>query len=106
MSAAAWMTSTIRVASVTGADSYGKATFSTPRAVAARVELGSRLVRDANGEQVSSQARVFSVTPIKLTDRVWLPGFDWSDVNASSAPLAVRATPDKAGLRTFYEVDI
>jgi hypothetical protein len=106
VSIAAWLNQVIWVASCVGIDAYGKALFASPRQVRARVEAASRLVRTARGEQVSSQARVYTSTAIALTDRVWLPSDDVADTNSSRAPIAVKSTPDKTGARTLWEIDL
>jgi hypothetical protein len=103
---AAWMTQTIHVASKTGVDSYGRPSYETPRAVKARVELRRRMVRNSSGEESVSSHVVYSLEPILLTDRVWLPGLNSATAEGSKLPLQVDASSDKPGARTLYRVDL
>lgn len=104
MSIASWLRQTAYKASVTGTDVYGKPSYGTPIAVPVRVELESRMLRTAQGEQVQSSHKLWSLTGIALTDRVWLPGASTADPNAAKLPLAVNAVGDKRGGRTLFEV--
>ena len=104
MSIASWLRQTAYKASVTGTDGYGKPAYGAPVAVPVRVELDSRMVRNAQGEQVQSTHKLWSLTAISITDRVWLPNASTADANASKLPLAVNAVGDKAGARTLFEV--
>lgn len=104
MSITGWLRQTAYKASVTGTDSYGKPSYGAPVAVPVRVELESRMVRTAQGEQVQSSHKLWSLTAIAVTDRVWLPGSNSADATVSKLPLAVNAVGDKAGARTLFEV--
>lgn len=106
MSLASWMTSTISLASETGKDAYGKPSYETPRQVKARVESTRRIVRNPRGEESVSNHRIYTLAPVLLTDRIWLPGASTSSADASNLPLSVQATPDKSGARVLYAVDL
>jgi hypothetical protein len=106
MSLASWLTQTAYVASVTGVDQYGKPTYGSPVARKVRVELGTRMVTNARGEESPSKARLWCLQSVAITDRVWLPGADRTNAEMSGAPLAVSSVSDKSGSRTLCRVDI
>lgn len=105
MSIASWLTSSISVASVTGSpDAFGKPTYGSPVAVAARIEQQRTLVRKSNGEEAVANHVIYTSTAIALTDRIWLPGANTSLADQSNLPATVVSTPDKSGARTLYKV--
>lgn len=104
MSIASWLRQTAYRAAVTGTDSYGRPSYGAPAAFAVRVELESRVVRNAQGEEVQSTHKLWCLTPVGVTDRIWLPGLDSNNADLSKLPLAVMAAGDKSGSRTLYEV--
>lgn len=106
MSIASWLTQTAYVAPVTGIDAWGKPTYGAPVARKVRVESLRRMVTNAQGEESVSNHRLWSLDPIALTDRVWLPGANTASAEASNVPLSVAATSDKVGSRTLYRVDL
>lgn len=106
MSLASWMVSTCYLASQTGKDAYGKPAYEAPRAVKARVEAHRRVLKRPNGDEAVSNHRIFTLSPVLLTDRVWLPGADTGSADASNLPLAIKAVGDKPGARTLYTVDL
>ena len=106
MSIADWLQQRIQVASVTSTASTGDPVYGAPRTVRARVQLFQRMVRTATGEEASSTHRVYTLDPIRLTDRIWLPGTPSSSPEGSKVPLAVEAPTDKAAARTLYQTDL
>lgn len=106
MSIASWLTQTAYVAPVTGIDAWGKPTYGPPVARKVRVEVLRRMVTNAQGEESVSNHRLWSLEPIALTDRVWLPGANTGSAEASHLPLSVSASADKVGARTLYRVDL
>lgn len=106
MSIASWLTQTAYVASVTSTDQYGKPIYGTPVARKVRVELGSRMVTNAQGEESPSSVRLWCLQSVAITDRVWLPGIDRTNAELSGTPLAVSSVSDKSGSRTLCRVDI
>jgi hypothetical protein len=106
MSLASWMGQTINVASLTGVDATGKIVFGSPRPLKARVEQSRRLVRKTNGDEVQSTHRVYCLSEILLTDRVWLPGLSTSTPEGSKTPLQVTSANDKTFSRALYQVDL
>lgn len=106
MTLASWMTATISLASVVSRDAYGKATYEAPRQARARVESVRRVVRNAQGEESVSSHTIYTLSPVTLTDRLWLPGASTASADASNLPLAVTATPDKSGGRVLYRVEL
>lgn len=97
---------TAYVASVTGTDAYGKPTYGTPVARAVRVEESRRMVLGSQGEETVSSHRLWCLTAIAITDRIWLPGTSTSSVEASRLPISVASVSDFAGSRTLYRVDL
>lgn len=104
MSLSSWLTQTAYRAAVTGTDSYGRPSYGTPASFRVRVELEVRMVRNAQGEEVQSTHKLWSLTPVSVTDRLWLPGTDSTNADVSKLPLAVNAVGDKSASRTLYEV--
>lgn len=106
MNLSAWFRDTVSVASVTGKSAYGDPTYGAPRTVAARLESARRLVRSGRGDDLVSNHRLFTTTPIVLSDRVWLPGASTADANASVKPITVESTHDKSGGFSIYMVTL
>lgn len=106
MSLASWMVQTAYVASVTATDSYGKPTYETPRSIGVRVQAQRRMVKSPKGEEAVSNHVLWSLSPVLLTDRLWLPGASTTSAEASNVPLAVTSVPDKTGARTIYKVEL
>lgn len=102
MSLARILNQTAYVASVTSTDSFGKPTYGPPAARAVRVEQASAMVTNARGDEVASSHRLWCLQPIKITDRVWLPGADTSSAEASSLPISVSSVGDFSNTRTLY----
>jgi hypothetical protein len=100
------LSATAYVASVTGTDARGNPVYGAPAARAVRVEQQRRMVRNARGEEVASNHRLWCLETIALTDRVWLPGASTSSPENSYAPISVAAAADFAGARTLYRVDL
>jgi len=98
--------STITVASVTGHSSTGAATLGAQRTMPARIENQRRLIRRANGQESQASHRIYTVSAIALTDRIWLPGSDTSSAREAREPLAVTAGETLSGSMTLYEVDL
>jgi hypothetical protein len=106
MSLASWLTQTAYVASVTSTDQYGKPIYGTPVARKVRVELGTRMVTSAQGEESPSSVRLWCLQSVAITDRVWLPGVDRTNAELGGTPLAVSSVGDKPGSRTLYKVEL
>lgn len=94
------------VASVTSTDSRGNPVYGTPSVRKVRVERSQRMVMNARGEETPSSHRLWCLSPIALTDRVWLPGANTASAEASHLPLSVSAVSDFGGSRTLYRVDL
>lgn len=65
---------TITVADESSKSAYGDPTFGAQYTMLARVEFGSKKIRNAMGNTVESEAVVVTDTVIPRTSRVWLPG--------------------------------
>lgn len=106
MSIAAWLVNTVTVASVASVDKYGKPTYATARTVKARVQKSRKLLRRPGGEEALSQATIYTLEEVFLTDRVWLPGANTALLEQALSPISLNSSPDKAGARTLFRVDI
>jgi hypothetical protein len=106
VSIASWMTQSVYIASAVLRDSYGAVTYETPRLIGARVESSRRMVVNSRGEEAVSQHRIYTLDVILLTDRVWLPGKDRTDIEESDVPLSVAFSSDRVGSKTLYTVDL
>jgi hypothetical protein len=102
---ASWLNQTVYVASVTGIDAYGKPTYGTPTARKVRLELIRRMVLKATGEEAVANHRLWTLSAINLTDRIWLPGANTSLAEQSNLPMTLSSSPDKSGSRTLYKVE-
>lgn len=74
MDISAWMTDMIQVARITGVDGAGQATRAASVPVRARVEREAKLVRNAQGEEVTISVTLYTLVPLALSDAVTLPG--------------------------------
>lgn len=106
MSLASWFRQTAYLASLASQDSYGTPTYGAARAMPCRVELVRRLVKRATGEEAVSTHTLYTLTPVALTDRIWLPGVSTATADGARSPITVQATSDKAGVRTLYQVEL
>lgn len=106
MSIEAWLTKTAYVAALTGIDQWGKPVYGPPVARKVRVEEQRRMVLTARGEEVPSNHRLWCLSAIAITDRVWLPGTSTSDVEKSLTPLSIASVSDKPGSRTLFKVEL
>lgn len=106
MSIASWLVSTVTVASKTGVDSYGKPSYGSQSTFSARVQAQSKIVRNSKGEDSNSEWRVYTLTAVALTDRLWLPGADTSSQAESLIPIAITVSADRQNARQLYRVDL
>ncbi len=70
---------------VTGQNEYGEPTTSS-KSIAVRWEGKRRLVRDNQGREVVSEARVFCVEAVKPGDELEYDGRRWPVISVSSIP--------------------
>ena len=70
---------------VTGKNSYGEPTFSS-KSIKVRWEGKRRLVRDNQGREVVSEARVFCMEPVKPGDILEHGGREWPVIAVSTVP--------------------
>ena len=70
---------------VTGQNEYGEPEFGS-RAIKVRWEGKRRLVRDNEGREVVSEARVFCVEPVKPGDVLEHGGREWLVIAVSMVP--------------------
>ena len=83
----------ITVASVVAVDNRGQATLGPKRTVAVRVEGYRRLVRKANGQEATSDHKIFTDQTVLITDRIWLPGVDATDETKAKMPMSIDSVP-------------
>ena len=65
---------------------YGEPTFATGKEIAVRWEGKRRLVRDNEGREVVSEARVFCVDAVKPGDELEFNGRRWPVIAVSCVP--------------------
>ena len=70
---------------VTGLNSYGEPTTSS-KTISVRWEGKRRLVRDNQGREVVSEARVFCVDAVKPGDELEFDGRRWPVIAVSTVP--------------------
>jgi hypothetical protein len=70
-----WSREVISWAPISGIDAYGQRLYTLPVPLRARLDHATKLVRDANGEQVISSTQVYLAThePIGVLDQITLP---------------------------------
>ena len=103
MNIASWLTDFVTVASVTGTDVQGDATYGAARTLKARVENVENVARRPTGEEVISNHRVITTEPISHSDRVWLAASAGTTAQAK-APISVVSRRDKSSSVTLYTV--
>ena len=70
---------------ITSQNEYGEPTFSS-KTISVRWEGKRRLVRDNEGREVVSEARVFCVDPIQPEDLLKYAGREWPVITVSTVP--------------------
>ena len=83
----------------TGNDGYGQPVFALPTTIKVRWEGKRRLVRDAQGNQVVSEARVYCIDGVSTGDVLTYGGRDW-------IAIAVSEVPDLNGRVLYREVSL
>jgi hypothetical protein len=81
---------------ITSQNEYGEPTFSS-KTISVRWEGKRRLVRDNQGREVVSEARVFCVDAVKPGDILKYEDRDWPVI-------AVSTVPDLGGKEAYREV--
>ena len=80
---------------VTGKNEYGEPVTSS-KIIKVRWEGKRRLVRDNEGREVVSEARVFCIEPVKPGDKLEYAGREWPVI-------AVSTVPDLSGIDSHRE---
>ena len=83
---------------VTGQNEYGEPSTSS-KTIKVRWEGKRRLVRDNEGREVVSEARVFCIEPVKPGDELEFDGRSWPVI-------AVSTVPDLGGKEAHREVAV
>ena len=97
-------TETISFAEPTGLSNSADRTFGAVATAAARVEHGSFLVRDTDGNMREVTTLVITETAISSGARVWLPGDDTTDGNESKKISKRNQVSTPEADVTFYEL--
>lgn len=97
------MTDTITVQPLSGTTNWGDPSFGTARTQKARVEFVFNILRDSEGNERQSNARVATETEIGLHDRVFFPGDDTSDVEDARKVIQTETASTPDGY-TLYQV--
>ena len=84
------LTDTVTVAHEEKTTNYGDPCFGEQYELKARVEYGTKMLKDPEGNTVESVAAVTTEAQIPRNARVWLPGDDVRSDTAGRVPLAVR----------------
>ena len=93
----------IEVRSVTGRGETGNPTYAAAVTVKARVERLTETASASDGTTTVENHRLFTVTELRRSDRVYLAGEDSSDVDDGHALTRVETMKDLDGLITHYE---
>jgi hypothetical protein len=101
MSFAHLLTETIHVASETGRDGYGDATFGSARAVKAAVSSAQNRVMSIDGDERMSSHQIDTAEKIEVTDKVWLPGEDTA-VDPGHTPVAFSNESSRRSGKRLY----
>lgn len=96
---APYLTQTMTVRRVTGRSLSGDPILADAVSVPCRFEFDRRLVRDATGQEVTSEATVFTVHDVGLDDRLLFGGREYP-------VLAISRTPTITGETLFLEVSV
>lgn len=70
----------------TGTNAYGEPEFAAPVQIKVRWEGKRRLVRNAQGEEVVSEARVFCLKAVATGDKLEYGGRQWPVIAVSEMP--------------------
>jgi hypothetical protein len=76
---------------------YNEPTFSPPLTINVRFEQAQKLVKNEVGEDVLSEARLYSELPIAVGDKIEYDGREW-------IVISVKSSPDFNGIIHFWEV--
>jgi hypothetical protein len=95
------MTDTVTIASKSGRGNSGDPTYGAQSTIMARVEPVTKLVMGADGNEKMASTRMISESEVLITDRVWLPGDDTSEVNESKQPIKVGNAATPPGYRLY-----
>lgn len=104
MNVDSWLVDTVLVSSVTGSTSYGDPTFGPQRSIRCRLVSARTTVTRPDGSETDSGHRVYTTSPVGLSDHLWLPGTNPADPDAAKTPVAVESSHDRAGRYTLYKV--
>lgn len=96
----AWFNETITVAKLSSRNAKGDPTYGAQTTRKVRVERATKTIRTVEGTFTETETEVIGDGPdgeFDVTDRVWLPGANTADANASKVPVNVDLQKDKHG---------
>ena len=102
MAYSSMLTGKVTVASATGKDAYGDPSFGSQRVISARVENSTNTITDSSGRERIRNTQIATTERLGLTDRVWLPGTDTTDVAQSRRPMRIDSASTPHGSFTVF----
>lgn len=100
------MNQEVYVSRYIGMTDFGDPEYSEPESISARVEPKRSITYSQTGEQVVSDYKIYCLDRISLSDRVWLPGKDLSDVRESRTVKDIFEGIDEDGTTSHFEVSV
>lgn len=98
----AWLIHTVKRQPQAGTTGYGDPAWGLAEDVPARAEYHTGMARKGD-DTIAFDHRIFTTTPIAITDRLWLPG-DYPDTTKARRPVAVSQSTTRDGGTTLYTV--
>jgi len=95
---------TIYHSAISGVDSDGQFTFSSPVAITAKVDEMDSLSSAGNSQSVSYRAEIITLTEIKREDRLWLPNDSSANTDLAHSPSSVQSATGLGSGQTVYKV--
>ena len=96
------LTDVVTVAPEEKSTGYGDPCFGEKYTLRARVELGTKMVRDSSGNTVETEATIMTEVAIPRTSKVWLPEEDTTNDEAGRTAISVKRASLPGGA-TLYE---
>lgn len=97
---------TIAVASASTRNEAGDLAYGAPANRLSRVELYSKRIVTADGEEKQTTHKILVELAIGENDRIWLPGDSSADAKLARLPLQIGVAVDENGALSHYEVTV
>ena len=88
----------------TGVSDYGEPLFGVKQSGTCREQRKALIVVSPTGTEEQSDAQLFTLEPLEVEDRVWLPGADTTKDEQARRVLSVEHHRDLAGVLIYYLV--